>query len=470
MSDIERAIEALKRADAAGNVEDARKLAQAIKQMRAERQSAAAQQGGEPMQAGAAAGLGQQESTLSDRFWNDTITGGVLKSLWSGLTLPRDVYEGRVDPKSEEGIGRVLELGAIGSPMAVAKGTGKAITRAVAERQGRFIPEDLPSAQQLQDAGRKVFKEVPDMGVDYDPAAVQRMAQTAKATLERQGLTSRTAKDTHEILDALANPPEGAVASIQGLWLARQELRKIAQKEIGPEGPTPAAVAAEATIRDLDRFLTTDGPASAVAGPAAASGERLGAAIKNYAAGKSSERLTTLQRRAGLRAAAANSGQNLDNAIRSRVASVLESPKKRAGFNDQEIKLLEEVVYGTWGRNKLRDVGNNLAGGGGVAQTLLSGAGAGIGAAATGGWPGAVVGAAAPVVAGRAVKGAANKLTLRALERADATRRARSPLAEEMKRAGEISADDPALRRVLQKALLLSAASQPGSVSEITAP
>lgn len=41
---------------------------------------------------------------------NDSIPAQMVRSAWSGVTLPGDVYAGRVDPLSDEAIGRAADL------------------------------------------------------------------------------------------------------------------------------------------------------------------------------------------------------------------------------------------------------------------------------------------------------------------------------------------------------------------------
>jgi hypothetical protein len=121
---------------------------------------------------------------------------------------------------------------------------------------------------------------------------------------------------------------------------------------------------------------------------------------------------------------------NIDNAIRQRVASMLEKPGEVAGYSGPEIGMLSDVLSGGPVRNTARRVGNLLGGGGGIGQSLLSGLGGVLGGSAAGS-PGMAAGLVAPPIAGHLAKTLANTLARRSLNQADEFVRMRSPLYEE---------------------------------------
>jgi hypothetical protein len=59
----------------------------------------------------------------------DTWPARLAKAAWEGITLPGDVYKGKVDPESEEGFRRTFDLASIASPVSPAMGTGAADAR-----------------------------------------------------------------------------------------------------------------------------------------------------------------------------------------------------------------------------------------------------------------------------------------------------------------------------------------------------
>lgn len=348
---------------------------------------------------------------------------GVIGSIKRAVTLPGDVYAGKVDPMSDESIGRSFELAGLASPVTPAIRSGGAIVPGV---KGALKPgkPEVPTSEALKAAGGAGFDRIREMGVDYSSDAVAKMAQAARADLEKEGFRSVSNPKAFSIIEDLASPPAGSIAPLDGLQAARRAAQKIAQNF---NDPTEQA-AASAIIRKLDKFVEAADPASVVAGPAAAAAKESVAARGNYAAAMRSEKLAGLEDRAELRAAAANSGQNLGNTLRQRSADILTRPKDASGFSEAELAGLESVARGTTGRNTARALGNLLGGGGGMGAVVTSMAGAG-GGGAVGGPIGAMVGAAAPVL-GYGAKQLENNLTTKAFRAVDEATRMRSPLYE----------------------------------------
>eukprot|EP01031_Cornospumella_fuschlensis_P051405 gene51405-62861_t len=92
----------------------------------------------------------------------------MVKSAWSGLTLPGDVYAGKVDPLSEEGLSRAMDtagLAAMGSiPSAVMRKPRSRILAANREKEHdppsypqRPFEADYPDGAVADDAGRLMF-------------------------------------------------------------------------------------------------------------------------------------------------------------------------------------------------------------------------------------------------------------------------------------------------------------------------
>jgi hypothetical protein len=358
---------------------------------------------------------------------NAGLLGAIKHALGNAATLPGDVYAGRVDPMSEEGLDRARDMAGVISPVNPGIRAGDKIIPGVGsalERQ-RVTP---PSAAALKRTAGQQYDAVRDMGVDYSSDAVGQVARGVKAALERDGLLAENAPTAHRILDKLTSPPADSVAPIQNIDSARKAIGHVRGKFAEPAEQEAARRISDA----LDEFIQVapGREGAVVAGPASEAAETIVKARGNYAASKRSDTLNGIEDTADLRAAVANSGLNLDNAIRSRVASLLTDPKKIAGFSEAEQAALREVAEGTATRNTFRRVGNLLGGGGGLGAIVTGGAGAMAGNQ-FGLIPGVVAGAALPA-AGLASKVTGNALTRKALNSADELVRTRSPLYEEM--------------------------------------
>lgn len=373
---------------------------------------------------------------------------GLLGSLKRSFMLPGDVYAGKVDPMSEEGIGRALEFATtFSSPSPAIRAGDRAIPGAsLAMKKANVEP---PSAEALKQAARVGYDQVRDAGVDYSAASVQNLARATQAELEKDGILKELAPKSFSILDKLTNAPDGSVAPISGIEAARRAFGNAAKDFANPT----EQLAAKRAMEGLDRFVMDPDPSSVVAGAAGEAGSVLKAARGNYAAAKRSGSLTGVQEAAELRAAAANSGQNVGNSVRSRIASLLLKPKEAAGFTEAEIGQLNKVARGSRTANTTRVIGNLLGGGGGLGAGFTAAAGAGAGAM-TGSPAATVAGAALPLV-GAASKQISNILTERALAVADKMTRARSPLYQRMQDEAPLEVISPEVRAALVKALLL---------------
>src|SRR6185437_7641069 len=92
----------------------------------------------------------------------------------------------------------------------------------------------------------------------------------------------------------------------------------------------------------------------------------------NYAAALRSERLSTAVEKAELQAGGANSGQNIDNATRQQIKSILNSPKSRRGYSGEELRQMQRIVQGTFAGDAARYIGNLLGGGGGLGTVVTA--------------------------------------------------------------------------------------------------
>jgi hypothetical protein len=374
---------------------------------------------------------------------------GILGSIKSAFTLPGDVYAGKVDPNSDEGIARAVGLAGLAGPTNTFGSTIAGGVRMAAPKV------EAPSAEALKSASKAGYEAVKGMGVDYASEAVSNLSSSLRRGLENDGIIRELAPKTHAVIDKLGAAPPNSVAPLSGLEAARRTFGHAAKDFANPT----EQLAAKRAQEGLEGFIGAP-PDGAVAGGQEASAKSaataLGAARENYAAAKRSERLSGVADTADLNAAVSHSGQNLDNALRQRVRSILTNPKQRAGFSSKELAALEGVARGTPSRNALRFVGN-LAGGGGGLGAVASGATSGVvGTAAGGPLMGVIAGAAVPAT-GIAAKKLANALTSKALSRADELVRQRSPLYEQILKNAPPTRVEPTNSAALVRALLAGA-------------
>jgi hypothetical protein len=369
----------------------------------------------------------------------DTWPARLAKSLYSAVTLPGDVYSGEtpVDVNNPEFIGRTLDLATVGTPM-----VPKAAASLVAPKVG------LPTAEELKAAANTGYDTARGLGVDIKPEAVAGTVQTLAQNLEKDGINAKLAPKTFGIINELAAPPAGSVATIANLETARRSLGHAAQDFLNPT----EKMAASRAIQHLDDYLGSIPQADVLAGDAAQASKILSEARANYAASKRSDQINGELEIADRNAAAANSGQNIGNSVRQRFNSILKSDKKTSGFNDAELAQMEQAVRGTSLGNAARIGGNLLGGGGGLGAAVT----AGIGGAATAHMGG--IGALAPIV-GYGLKKFSSASVQRQVQKLDEMTRARAPLSQGAVSTG-LSKAEQFKRELLLRALIASEAAK----------
>lgn len=297
----------------------------------------------------------------------DTWPARLAKSIYGAVTLPGDVYQGNVSMVGPDGhtnpevINRSADLASIASPVSPRTALSAAATKAVA-----------PTQQALETAASAGYDKARGLGVEINPQSISQMGGAIGASLEEKGINGELAPKTFSILGKLANPPPESVATVSNLETIRRSLGHAAGDFTNPT----EQLAARHAQGHLDDYLAAIPPADVIRGPAAEASQVLGQARGNYAAAKRSSQITDAYDAADLSAAAANSGQNLGNATRQRIKSILLNDKKSAGYSADELAQMEKLVRGTTLGNTARVAGNLLGGGGGLGSFVSAAGGA----------------------------------------------------------------------------------------------
>jgi hypothetical protein len=370
---------------------------------------------------------------------------GMAKRAFEGIggavTLPGDVYTGKTSITGPDGhtnpevINRAADLASLATPVNPAVRAGDRAIPGVVKTLVREEPK-IPTTEELAKAGSADINAARNSGLDVTASSVANYGKLLQQKLFDSGISPVDAPATFAKLKALEESPADAIFTAGNLQSFRESLGATAQN-FNPQAAKDQ-LAASRVIKGLDEFLPSLDEASVLAGAPAATQKLFETGRGNYAAAMRSNDITgVLDRantgileRAETRAQAANSGRNIDNTIRSKVASVLEKPKEISGLSDQELAALNQVVEGGSGRNAARYIANLMGGGGGAAQSLMTAIGA-AGGATAGGVPGALVGAALPASIGSGAKAVANAIAKRDLRKVDELMRKRSPLYEE---------------------------------------
>lgn len=131
----------------------------------------------------------------------DTWPARMVKSAISAATLPGDVYAGKVDPLSEEGLARTRELATFASPMPVAMRAGEGMLGAplmqkadtalpsgiqaakTADELGAPLPTGIASDSKVVQGATKAAQQLPIVG----PKIGERVAATVDAAGQKVG-------------------------------------------------------------------------------------------------------------------------------------------------------------------------------------------------------------------------------------------------------------------------------------------
>ncbi len=401
MATIEQLSEALRRADEAGDVQAATKLAGAIKAMRAT--APPTNEGGILRTAddfmrgvadtssfgfsdeisagmGALTGVGgekdQYEQNLAAERARDEkggwtrfggqVAGAFLNPAGAARTMIGAAakgagYGGLYGFGSGEG--DVYDrLPSTGMGLATGGVAGSAVHGIGNALANRAANKATPSIEELRAAKDQAYQAVDDMGHTYAPEQLQHLGQGVRDTLAADGLDAvfhPRANRAMQIIEEKVNQPQ-SLTDID-------RLRQFVRENVVDENPmlrTQGRMGGH-IIDEIDDFVdAADGPSSEAILKARALNSKL----------RKSELVADALTRAERRAGSTGSGGNVDNASRQNLRGILDNPKKSRGFTDEERALMETIVRGEGGQNLARQIGKLSPGGNGLQQALALGA------------------------------------------------------------------------------------------------
>lgn len=335
--------------------------------------------------------------------------GAIRTGLTTGALYGVGNSEGDLTQRASDGAVGGVVSGALGGAIS---GIGRAIA-------GK-APSAAPSIQELKNEAKRGYQSAAVRELEVAPQSVANAATGIRAHLDAEGFDEIIGTKAHGILKRLENVPAGSTVS--GLNL--HSIQKTLGKAAGSIDPQEKAAASMA-LRELNDFLENIPAGSVLRGSADDFVSTMREANANYAramqAGNIDKKIITAE----TRAAAANSGMNVANTIRQRMADVKLNPKQSRGMHPDDIAAAGQIAEGTTAGNLIRKVGN-MAGGGGGMGTLVAGA-IGSGAAYAGD-TNPIAGLALPAL-GMAMRGVGNRMTLNQAQKLSEAIRNRAPLA-----------------------------------------
>jgi hypothetical protein len=340
------------------------------------------------------------------------VAGPVRTAAATGALYGAGNSEGDIAQRGSDALTSGLAGGVLGGAVA---GVGRLVA-------GK-APPAVPSINELKAAASKGYNSEAVRGLEVNPKTVSDAATALRLKLDDEGFPDVLAAKAHGILKMLENVPEGATLTGRNLHSIQKTLGKAAGS-IDPQEKAAATIA----LRGFNEFLENIPAGSVVKGSADDFMRTMREANANYSRAMQSSNIDNKIIQAETRAAAANSGMNVANTIRQRMADVKLNPKQNRGMHPDDVAAAGAIADGTKTQNLLRKGGNILGGGGGLG-TLASGAVGMAGAGAYSGDPGnSFMGLALPAL-GFAMRGMGNRMTLKQAEKLSEAIRSRAPLA-----------------------------------------
>lgn len=242
--------------------------------------------------------------------------------------------------EGEGGVGN-RGVGAVkGAAMGAALGAGLGASGRAA--QDLLNPAVQSTASQAaQTTANNLINNVNQQAVQFEPAAIQRLAQTIRGDMHTYGLRQRLqprASGVMEEVDAIANNPNPT-------WQDLELLRRIAGRVFDPTNHSENE-ATRRIIDHIDNFMDNITPADVVAGNGPQTAQTMNDFRANWSSYRKADLLEDAVTRAQDRASSTGTGGNVVNAVRQNLRKILDSPKLSRGFTEHELDAIRQVVRG----------------------------------------------------------------------------------------------------------------------------
>lgn len=417
MSDTERLEQALVAADAAGDVEAARRLAQALREAREPTSQKEAQPSEPEPQRGMSDEIMRQLG-LTGR----AVAGGAAQMLepfdapvryMLNKALPGDPFmplEQATDqaltqagvPEPETATERgVQDVGRFVTGMGGGMGLANRVDDAVLSAVGlarHATPVATPTTSQLRRQAQALYKEADEAGVAIAPESFKKFAYSLGATTKKLGMDKDIQpKATAALRRITETADSGQPVSLEDLEI----LRRVATASRSSTDASEQMLGSR-IVEGIDDFIGSIGNADVVAGDPRAASAMLSGARDAWSRMARSESIQEAIEKAGIRAGQF-SGSGFENALRTQFRQIAMNNKRMRGFSKAEQEAIKKVASGGPIDNAFRYLGKLAPTG-----VVPTGAGVTLGYAAAG-----PAGAAAVPAIGLASRRVATHMTKR---------------------------------------------------------
>lgn len=308
--------------------------------------------------------LGRGSGTAANNAGRATLEGAAYGGLYGAGANDDD----RMD-------GAMWGAGAGGAAGGVIGGIASLLTRNSTAATAR---QAAPTVDDLKDAANAAYGRAGAAPVNLDQ--FDDFAMNVYQTLPDLGYNSKLHPRVAAVLEQMENiTKSGTTPSMRTL----EQFRRLVGNAAAAQTPDERRIATS-LIDALDNYMDAAATRAAATGATGAR-EALDATAEGrqlWSRAKKVEMVEDAFTRATNRAATSGTGGNVDNAIRQNIRAILDNPKKRRGFTQDEIDAMTRVVRGEPVQNVLRMIGRlspetgllsmagNLATGAGAAATM----------------------------------------------------------------------------------------------------
>ena len=247
--------------------------------------------------------------------------GAIKTGLAQGALYGAGNSEGDITQRASDAAVGGAVSGALGGVIA---GVGRAVA-------GK-APPSAPSIEELKGAAKQGYRSTAVREFEIDPKSVSSAAAGIRAKLDAEDFDEIIGTKAHGILKRLEAVPDGAT-SVSGLNL--HSIQKTLGKAAGPMDPQEKAAASMA-LREFNDFVENVPAGSVLKGSADDFIQTMREANANYSRAMQAGNIDQKIIQAETRAAAANSGMNVANTVRQRMADVKLNPKQSRGMHPDE--------------------------------------------------------------------------------------------------------------------------------------
>lgn len=257
---------------------------------------------------------------------------------------------------------------------------GGVLGGAVANRAPREV---LPTKEQIRANASKLYEHPDIEAVQIRPESVNGIVDKVRNTLESRGYRDTTPEAGKSVFTSIeklrqdtGTPPSlnvaatmgagapvmkpgtpGPPAGIADIQAVRKNLGVMGTERNAQGQPTPNAAAAMVANRELGNHIENLGAGDLLAGNAQRATDLIKQANQDWASQAKLLDVDRLLTKAERQAARSGMGSNIDNAIRQKISSILDSPERSVGYTPEELAQMNRIVNGTPAGNALRIAG-----------------------------------------------------------------------------------------------------------------